>query len=151
MEPPTQVSTFLTIKQLAKYKNKCINIQGIPISIMKDIKIDDNNEPFEFWKVEILDVDNNIITIQSLIALFSDFRQYIHIDEQKMYDFYDLIVHEDIDNELVLYVTKYTKIQISNNIPTNVQKQLIKYTKSIKPKDFESIESLIKSRFNGKF
>jgi len=54
----------LTIKQLEKYKNKCINIQGIPISIMKDIKINDDNEVFEFWKVEILDVDKNIITIQ---------------------------------------------------------------------------------------
>jgi len=31
---------------------------------MKDIKINDDNEVFEFWKVEILDVDKNIITIQ---------------------------------------------------------------------------------------
>jgi len=116
---------------------------------MKDIKINDDNEVFEFWKVEILDVDKNVITIQILVVLQSDILQYIHISEQQMYDFYDLIVHEETEKELILYATKYTKIQISNNIPTTVQKQLIEYTKSIKPKDFESIESLIKSRYNG--
>jgi len=50
-----------------------------------------------------------------------------------------------------LYATKYSRIQTSNNIPTNIQNKLIEYTKKIIPKDFNSIEYLIKSRFNGKF
>eukprot|EP00833_Pecoramyces_ruminatium_P006856 jgi/Orpsp1_1/1180888/evm.model.c7180000075023.1 len=141
-------STFLTIKQLLFYKNKCINIQGIPISIMKDIKISDDDKTYEIWKVEIIDIDNNKITIQ-INSLFShsNLLQNIHINEQKMYDFYDLIIHEEINK--VLITTKYTRIQISDNIPMNIQNKLIEYTKNINPKDFDSIEFLIKSRYNG--
>ncbi|ORX77833.1 hypothetical protein BCR32DRAFT_270421 [Anaeromyces robustus] len=145
----TSFPSFLTIKQLTKYKNKCVSIQGIPISIMKDIRIEDDNATTEFWKVEILDVENNTATIQ-IINMFFELFQYIHINEKRMYDFYDLIVHKEENKELVLYATKYTKIQTSNNIPTNIQNKLIDYTKVIKPKNFDSIELLIKSRYNAK-
>jgi len=57
-------STFLTIRQFPLYKNKCINIQGVPISIMKDVKISDDDKTYEIWKVEILDVDNEKVTLQ---------------------------------------------------------------------------------------
>ncbi|ORX46374.1 hypothetical protein BCR36DRAFT_356915 [Piromyces finnis] len=147
-ETPPTFSTFVTVKQLVNYKNKCINIQGIPISSMKDIKISDDNETYELWKVEIIDVDNNKATIQILMIL-SDLLQYIHINEQQMYDFFDLIIHEESNNELVLYATKYTRIKASSNIPINIQEKLIEYSKAIKPKDFDTIESLIKSRYNG--
>jgi hypothetical protein len=143
-------STFLTIRQFPLYKNKCINIQGVPISIMKDVKISDDDKTYEIWKVEILDVDNEKVTLQiNNLFVHPELLQYIHINEQKMYDFYDLIIHEETNKELVLYATKYSRIQTSNNIPTNIQNKLIEYTKKIIPKDFNSIEYLIKSRFNG--
>lgn len=71
-EPQSNCSTFITVKQLINYKNKYINIQGIPISTMKDIKISDDHESYELWKVEIIDVDNNRATIQMYIYKFNN-------------------------------------------------------------------------------
>ncbi|OUM65226.1 hypothetical protein PIROE2DRAFT_7765 [Piromyces sp. E2] len=146
-EPQSNISTFITVKQLVKYKNKCVNIQGIPISIMKDVKISDDHESYELWKVEIIDMDNNKATIQ-ILMLLSDLIHYININEQQIYDFYDLIIHEEPNKDLILYATKFTRIQTPNDIPEEIQKKMIEYLKDIEPKDFDSIESLIKLRYN---
>jgi len=51
----------------------------------------------------------------------------------------------------VLYATKNTKIQTSNNISENIQGKVIEYLKNIEPKDFDTLESLIKTRYNGNY